>query len=95
MGMKPVDPSETDRSHAAAHDARATGKHPPHIERVIAERQELAEKIEKLTEFTKAPNGPFAKLEDVDRVLLEDQLCCMEDYRLILDKRLSRAGVTA
>lgn len=28
MGMTPVDPSETDRSHAAAHDARATGKDP-------------------------------------------------------------------
>ena len=26
MGMTPVDPAETDRSHAAAHDARARGK---------------------------------------------------------------------
>lgn len=60
----------------------------PHQERVVAERDELQERIEKLDAFLKTP--VFAKLPEVDRVDLYYQLCVMRAYRDTLNSRISR-----
>lgn len=64
---------------------------PAHILRVMVERDDLAEKTDKLTAFLETPT--FAALDEEDRQLLAAQLGAMGAYVGILDRRLSKAGV--
>ena len=61
----------------------------PHQLRVVAERQGLWTKLEKLETFVAAP-GPYDSLPNEDRVLLCAQLRIMGDYINVLDKRIAR-----
>lgn len=65
----------------------------PHEERVIAEKQELDERLAKLKAFCFDPGSPiFKALSPIDRDLLEDQYNSMKDYSEILGKRIARFG---
>lgn len=57
-------------------------------DRVRDEKRELDEKISRLNNFF---NGTlFAKLEQEDRILLEEQFLVMNQYSDILKKRIDR-----
>ena len=55
-------------------------------ERLIDEKAQLGEKIEKLEAFTKSEN--FQKIDSVQATLLKAQLPAMKTYHQILDERL-------
>lgn len=57
-------------------------------QRVVIEKGELEEKIEKLSKFL--PSATFKSLPEIDQVLLRRQLAYMEGYSRILSKRINR-----
>jgi uncharacterized protein len=63
----------------------------PHEQRVVAEKEELDDKLGKLKAFCFDPGSPvFSGLSPADRHLLEQQYNAMTDYSIILGKRISR-----
>jgi hypothetical protein len=56
-------------------------------ERLIDEKQQLDEKIEKLKSFMRSEN--FQKIEAVQMSLLNAQIFAMSTYRQILTERLA------
>lgn len=58
-----------------------------HQQRVIDEKAELDEKIEKLRKFTLT--DIFKDLGSHDKILLSDQLYSMSQYSDILEERIS------
>jgi hypothetical protein len=63
----------------------------PHEERVVAEKQELDAKIEKLKTFCFGDNNTtFRTLLPIDRELLESQYTAMQQYTVILARRIAR-----
>lgn len=64
----------------------------PHEERVIAEKDELREKLTKLDEFI-ANNFAFGKLDALDRDLLHEQREYMASYLEMLYLRIERFSV--
>lgn len=61
----------------------------PHIERMIAEAQQLSERTGKLGDFI--GGEIYAGLHDMDRALLNAQFGAMTAYLSILTLRLDRA----
>jgi hypothetical protein len=59
----------------------------PHQERVVTERAELAEKINKLEKFL--DGAVFVSLESEERVRLAKQFAIMKAYLEILDQRIT------
>jgi hypothetical protein len=66
---------------------------PPHIQRVVAERDELAEREAKLRAFFATPT--FAGLDPAEQEDMRDQADVMAKYGAVLGRRLIRAGVLA
>ena len=64
----------------------------PHEERVIAERAELHEKLDKLNEFIRSPTFNETVPDMNDRRLLLQQREAMEEYEDILAARIRRFG---
>lgn len=62
------------------------GRYQPHQERVIAEQQELQQKLDKLNEFMKGEI--YAKLDQQSRELLFQQSGAMQQYNSILLQRI-------
>ena len=63
----------------------------PHEERVVIEKQELDDKLVKLSAFCFDPGSPvFRALPSEDRYLLEEQYSIMAQYSDILAKRIAR-----
>lgn len=62
---------------------------PPFLQRLYAERDDLAEKFEKGAAFRQTEL--FAGLDALDRTLLIVQLATMKDYLCLLNKRIARA----
>ena len=60
----------------------------PYQERVVAERDELTDKIVKLLAFIHTP-ARWVNLDSAERARLERQLVCMRAYRAILDERIA------
>lgn len=60
----------------------------PHQQRVVVERDELAEKLSKLTSFIGSTT--YAGLPEDERFDLCDQVNCMHSYRSVLDRRIDR-----
>ena len=56
-------------------------------ERVVAEKSELDEKINKLTKFTKTET--YSNLEGEERVRLSGQLVAMHTYSNFLNARIN------
>lgn len=59
-----------------------------HEQRVIEEKKELDQKLEKLNAFTGTPT--FSALGEEDTMLLLKQLRVMEQYSSILQQRIDR-----
>lgn len=66
--------------------------HPPHIARVIAERDELAGRKGKLLDFF--DTDLFAGLDADEQGDMKRQSEVMAEYEAVLNNRLNRAGVT-
>ena len=60
-----------------------------HVERVIAERDMLEEKIEKLAWFM-VGSPAFKAMDDLDQTLLRAQIGAMHTYSHILHARITR-----
>ena len=61
----------------------------PHEQRVIEEKKELDEKIQKLTSFCNSGKGfVFESLQEKERFLLHAQLIHMNLYSNILEQRI-------
>lgn len=60
----------------------------PHQKRVVAERDNLMERLGKLTDFIAGPI--FKQMPEVDQYLLCSQHQAMSEYERILGKRISR-----
>ena len=58
----------------------------PHQQRVVAEREELVHKIDKLTEFLKGDTFKSLPADEQDR--LNRQLAIMEQYSNVLAERI-------
>lgn len=58
------------------------------IDRMLNERRELAEKVEKLGEFTFG-NPKFVELTGFERLLMEQQLTFMRLYLKMLEQRIA------
>lgn len=58
----------------------------PHQQRVIAEKQELDDKISKLSAFLNSDSASKVNFDEVQ--LLNKQLICMIDYSIVLGKRI-------
>lgn len=67
---------------------------PPHLQRVLEERESLNEKIVKLEAFINNGNENFAKLSLDEKQLLEAQVYYMGLYLKTLDKRLKLASLS-
>lgn len=67
-------------------------KYPAHIERVINEYKELADRTTKLAKFI-SENEMFKTLSEYEQKDMRDQLFHMNEYLGFLSSRLSRAGV--
>jgi hypothetical protein len=62
----------------------------PHQQRVVIEKQELDEKLEKLLSFIDAGNGPiFSKLVTEERQRLTMQARIMKEYSDVLADRIA------
>lgn len=62
----------------------------PHQDRVVAEKQELDEKLEKLLGFIEAGKGPmFSKLIVEEQERLTTQARIMKEYSNILADRIA------
>lgn len=59
----------------------------PHQERVVAEKSELDEKVEKLGSFVHG--SVYASLAEPERKRLMRQLCLMRDYSTVLGDRIA------
>jgi hypothetical protein len=59
----------------------------PHEERVVTEKNELDDKIEKLSKFIKGPT--FENLENFQKQCLNKQLNIMQSYSDVLTERIS------
>lgn len=59
----------------------------PHSWRVIEEKKDLDEKIEKLDAFIHGDTYPT--LEEVERMRLMRQFCHMKDYSNVLGERIA------
>ena len=57
-------------------------------ERLVEEREQLAERLQKLTSFV--GGEVYQGLQPADRALLDRQHQIMEDYLSVLDVRISR-----
>lgn len=71
-----------------------TSKYPAHIERVIAEHDELRERSVKLANFISG-NEIFKTLSEDEQNDMKDQLMHMQKYIDCLHSRLIRSGVDA
>lgn len=69
-----------------------TSKYPAHVERMIAELKELADRTTKLAKFI-SENEMFKTLSEHEQKDMRDQLLHMNEYLGFLSSRLSRAGV--
>lgn len=69
-----------------------TSKYPAHVERMIAELKELADRTTKLAKFI-SENEMFKTLSEYEQKDMRDQLFHMNEYLGFLSSRLSRAGV--
>lgn len=69
-----------------------TSKYPAHVERMIAELKELADRTTKLAKFI-SENEMFKTLSEYEQKDMRDQLLHMNEYLGFLSSRLSRAGV--
>lgn len=67
-------------------------KYPAHVERMIAELKELADRTTKLAKSI-SENEMFNKLSEHEQKDMRDQLFHMNEYLGFLSSRLSRAGV--
>lgn len=67
-------------------------EHPLHIQRVIAERDELADRKTKLNAFFNT--DMFASLHPDEQADMKSQAAIMANYEAVLNSRLDRAGVT-
>lgn len=67
-------------------------KYPAHVERMIAELKELADRTTKLAKFI-SENEMFKTLSEYEQKDMRDQLFHMNQYLVFLSSRLSRAGV--
>ena len=67
-------------------------KYPAHVERMIAELKELADRTTKLAKFI-SENEMFNKLSEHEQKDMRDQLFNMNEYLGFLSSKLSRAGV--
>lgn len=67
-------------------------KYPAHVERMIAELKELADRTTKLAKFI-SENEMFKTLSEHEQKDMRDQLLHMNEYLGFLSSRLSRAGV--
>lgn len=65
---------------------------PPHQQRVLEERTELAARRGKLLDFF--TGNVFGTLPEVDQKLLQDQFNAMTAYLEILEKRIARFNLT-
>lgn len=63
--------------------------YPPHIQRMMIERDDLNNKIDKLGDFM-IDLDKFDMLDKEDQELLRLQYKAMEEYSNILDKRLKK-----
>lgn len=61
----------------------------PHEQRVLAEKEELGEKIVKLSQFI-GTSEVFQGLDAEDQTLLREQWAAMLDYHDILEQRIAR-----
>ncbi len=61
----------------------------PHQQRVVDEKNELAEKVTKLGAFI-LDNPIFTTLEVSEQKDMHIQLFCMENYLNVLEKRINR-----
>lgn len=59
----------------------------PHQQRVVTERDELHDKVEKLAKFV--DTDTYAMLADAEKDRLLRQLRLMREYRDVLDQRIS------
>ena len=62
--------------------------YPPHAQRLLTERAELYRKEILLDAFIEE-NEQFPKLEDGEQRLIKEQLRLMQEYRIILEKRIN------
>lgn len=62
---------------------------PAHVQRMIGERAQLVDKMNKLSAFIGTPN--FAQLSQPERHRLEAQYSCMNEYARILGDRIEAA----
>lgn len=62
----------------------------PHQQRVIAELDELEDRLRKLTDFVNDPTGLFAGLTQQDQQDLLRQKQAMSDYSVALQIRIAR-----
>lgn len=69
-----------------------TSKYPAHVERMIVELKELADRTTKLAKFI-SENEMFKTLSEHEQKDMRDQLLHMNEYLGFLSSRLSRAGV--
>lgn len=65
----------------------------PYQDRMIAERNELKTRLDRLYRFQATPE--YLQLEPEDRDLLVNQSVAMNHYLIILDKRIARFLVEA
>lgn len=61
----------------------------PHVQRMVEERDQLEERMNKATDFTRTDT--FAALELMDRDLLNSQIVSMSAYLSTLNVRIARA----
>lgn len=66
---------------------------PEYQQRVLKERQELDERIDKLTAFMQAPD--FQKVDAMERFLMQVQLQGMTTYQTALDARVRHWDLSA
>lgn len=61
----------------------------PYQERVVTERKELNEKLEKLEIFLHQSNKVFSNLPRDEQFRLQKQYGCMREYLKVLDERIA------
>lgn len=64
----------------------------PHQQRVVTERDELNEKLAKLTTFITGPSPIYVGLPDAEKLRLSRQLTYMTEYSNVLDERIADWG---
>lgn len=67
--------------------------HPPHVQRMLAELSELADRLTKLGGFLET--SQFQGLPDADRADLTEQHQHMSAYSEVLTRRVERATANA